>query len=55
MERVKEFGSSVYDDRDGIDHYFEYNRARPDESTLSKEGILDQYCRIDSTEDNDDR
>jgi len=45
MKRVEEQGSSCYFDTDGINHYFEYNRAGKNETVLNKEGILDKYCR----------
>ena len=43
--RTEKQGSSCRDDLEGTQHYFEYNRAGENESSLDKEGILDRYCR----------
>ena len=45
MERVEATRSSCHFDSDGIDHYFNYNRAGDNETTLTKDEILEKYCR----------
>ena len=45
LKRVEKQGSSCLQDTDGIEHYFNFNRAGEDEVTLDKEAILDRYCR----------
>lgn len=45
MERVEATGSSCHFDTNGIDHYFNYNTAGENGTTLTKEEILEEYCR----------
>lgn len=45
MERVEQKGTSAYDDSD-VDETIKYNRAGVDESVLTKEQIIEKYCRI---------
>ena len=42
LKRVEKQGSSCLHDTDGIEHYFEFNRAGENEATLDKEAILDR-------------
>lgn len=48
MQRVEAYGSSSFDDTNGIEHYFEFNYAGEDGTSLDKEGILNRYCRSNS-------
>jgi hypothetical protein len=46
LDRVAIKGSSgAYGNYDDVDKLIELNRAGKDESCLTKEGILDEYCR----------
>lgn len=45
LKRVEKQGSSCLQDTNGIEHYFDFNRAGENEKTLGKEAILDRYCR----------
>lgn len=45
MKRVSETGVSAHPPFDKIHEYFAFNRAGENDCTLSKEEILNHYCR----------
>lgn len=45
LPRVQQYGISAYPPFDDLESYFSYNRAGKNEKTISKEQILERYCR----------
>lgn len=50
FKRVEEKGISGHHPFDNLEALFEFNRAGKNEACLDKEGILEQYCRNQSTD-----